>query len=300
MRADSSTTNSAPSRRWESWVKWVSLGVMLVSALLLMRALPLERLSRELQTAVRSWGVWGPVWFGLIYAVAVVFFIPGSLLTLAGGAVFGLVEGTIVISLSATTGAAMAFLIARYLARERVRSRVQKSPRLAAVDKAIGEQGWKIVALLRLSPAVPFTLQNYLYGVTAIRFWPCVLTSWIAMLPGTFMYVYVGSLGSAAATGRYTSWQEWLARGVGLVATIILTLYITRLARHAMQEKIESETRSPNIERESSETTPKTSRLASMIWIVSAIAVLVLAIWVQFQKESVRGAIEQAMGLHKA
>ena len=112
--------------------------------------------------------------------------------------------GTIIVSLASTTGAALAFVIARYLARDSVARWVRRSPRFEAIDRAIGEEGWKIVALLRLSPAVPFNLQNYLYGLTKIRFWPCVLTSWAAMLPGTLMYVYLGVVGRAgleAASG---------------------------------------------------------------------------------------------------
>src|SRR5687767_14061170 len=101
------------------------------------------------------------------------------MLAVVAGGLFGLVRGTIIVSLASTTTAALAFLIARYLARERVRRMVEHSPKLRAVDAAIGNEGWKVVALLRLSPAVPFNVQNYLYGVTAIRFWPCVLTSWV-------------------------------------------------------------------------------------------------------------------------
>jgi uncharacterized membrane protein YdjX (TVP38/TMEM64 family) len=112
------------------------------------------------------------------------------------------------VSVAYTTAAALAFLISRHVARDRVRRKVEVSPKLAAVDEAIGEQGWKIGALLRLSPAVPFSLQNYLYGVTGVRFWPAVLASWVAMLPGTFMYVYLGSLGKTAAAGRDTSAAE--------------------------------------------------------------------------------------------
>lgn len=284
---------ATPSRagRWRGRGKWISIGVIVVSLLVSMRALPLDRLSEWLQSTVRQWGVWGPVVFGAIYAIAVVFLVPGSLLTLAAGAVFGLLRGTLIVSLSATTGAAFAFLIARYLARERVRQRVQQSPKLSAVDRAIGEQGWKIVALLRLSPAVPFTLQNYLYGVTAIRFWPCVLTSWVAMLPGTFMYVYFGSLGSQAVAGRETSPLEWLIRGVGLLATVIVTIYITRLAKRAMQERVEvPEEASTSIE---SDRSSHPSSMGMIVWSLAAAAAVSLAVTAQLQKDHLRQAIDR-------
>lgn len=285
------STQPSRSGRWGMGGKWISVGVVLISFLVLMRALPLDRLSDGLQSTVREWGVWGPVAFGVIYAVAVVFFVPGSLLTLAAGAVFGLLQGTLIVSLSATTGAALAFLIARYLARERVQKQVQQSPKLIAVDRAIGEQGWKIVALLRLSPAVPFTLQNYLYGVTAIRFWPCVLTSWIAMLPGTFMYVYFGSLGSQAVAGGETSTLEWILRGVGLLATVLVTIYITRLAKRAMQEKLDVPTEEPSPQNETDQA-PAPSSISLIFWILAAILAMMIATTAHLQKERVQQIIE--------
>jgi uncharacterized membrane protein YdjX (TVP38/TMEM64 family) len=236
------------------------------------------------------------VLFGVIYAVAVVFLVPASLLTLAAGAIFGLLKGTVIVSIAATTGAAMAFLIARHLARERVGRQVRQSPKLSAVDQAIGEQGWKIVALLRLSPAVPFTLQNYLYGVTAIRFWPCVLTSWIAMLPGSFMYVYFGSLGSKAVAGGETSTGEWILRGVGLLATVAVTVYITRLAKKAMNEKISLPAPDDAPDPVLSES-PQHSQWRTMIWPLTAVAFLAIAVMAQLQKEPLQSALENLLGL---
>ena len=136
------------------------------------RAIPLETAVKALQSWVSGLGVWGPLIYAGIYAVAATLLVPGSALTLASGAIFGLLWGTISVSIGATTGAALSFLIGRYLARDRVTAWVAHNPKFDAIDKAIGEGGWKIVALLRLSPAVPFTLQNYLYGLTDIRFWP--------------------------------------------------------------------------------------------------------------------------------
>jgi uncharacterized membrane protein YdjX (TVP38/TMEM64 family) len=285
-------------RRFKSlWVKWISIGVILISLFLIVRALPLDQFRELLQTRVKEWGFWGPVFFGVIYAVAVVFLIPASLLTLAGGAIFGLVKGVIVISLASTTGAALAFLIARYLARGRVEARVKESPKLTAIDQAIGEQGWKIVALLRLSPAVPFTLQNYLYGVTAIRFWPCILTSWIAMLPGTFMYVYLGSLGSRAALGNETSGAEWTLRGVGLIATIAVTVYITHIAKRAMQERVEippgPEARHADEDVSQSQSPP--SRSAAILWMVAATFFVIVAVVAQIQEHWLRAVINRSI-----
>jgi uncharacterized membrane protein YdjX (TVP38/TMEM64 family) len=163
---------------------------------------------------VERTGPLGPVLFGAFCVLAALFLIPGSALTLASGSVFGLVKGVITISISSTTAAALAFLIARYLARSRVEARARSMPRFAAIDRAIGEGGAKIVALLRLSPAVPFSLGNYMFGLTAVGFWPYVIASWIFMLPGTVMYVYVGlvakeSLATAAGGQGGKTAGEW-------------------------------------------------------------------------------------------
>lgn len=233
-------------RRWlhhrGGWIRLVSAALIVLGLLVLVRQLPIDRLVRWLIAWVEGLGVWGALAFAGAYIVAVVVFVPGSAITLAAGALFGLLWGTVIVSLASTTAAALAFLISRYLARDRVRRWAQRYPRFGAIDRAIGEGGWRIVALLRLSPAVPYTVSNYLYGLTAVRFGPYVLASWLAMLPGTFLYVYLGYIGRAGLvaaaegeTGR--SVWEWVMLGAGLVATAVVTVYITRLARRAIREQ---------------------------------------------------------------
>lgn len=239
--------------RWAVPVRWALLVLVLVALVVLGRVwlddtLTSEALVQWVQRWVDSWGPWGPLAFALVYVLATLLFIPGSVLGLAAGAIFGPLLGTLIVSFASTASAALAFLIARYVAREAVRHRVEQSAKLRAVDEAIGEQGWRIVALLRLSPALPFSLQNYVYGITAIGFWPCVLISWPAMLPGTFLYVYLGSLGRTAAAGE-TSTAHWAARGVGLVATVAVTLLLAKLARDAITSETQiEETEQPEIE----------------------------------------------------
>ncbi|MBI1903709.1 MAG: VTT domain-containing protein [Planctomycetia bacterium] len=227
--------------RYAVIIKWVSIALIAVSVLLIVRQLPIGPAVQAMEDWIRDLGIWGPVVFGLLYVVAVVLLVPASALTLAAGALFGLVGGTSIVSLASTTGAALAFLISRRLARNRIAKKVEQYPKFDAIDKAISEGGWKIVALLRLSPAIPFNLQNYLYGLTGIRFWTCVLTSWLAMLPGTFMYVYLGHVGRAgleatAGGDQSRSPAEWAMMIVGLAATIAVTVYITRLARKALKQ----------------------------------------------------------------
>lgn len=192
---------------------------------------------------VEGLGVWGPVVFILGYAVAAVAFIPGSLLTLAAGAIFGLAKGTVYTLIGATLGASAAFLVARYGARGAIERRIVGNPKFAAIDKAVGREGFKIVALLRLSPVFPFNLLNYALGLTKVGFWPYVAAS-IAMLPGTLLYVYYGkAAGSLAALAGGARTEKgpgsWIVLGLGLVATLIVTTFVTRLAGKALRQEIE-------------------------------------------------------------
>jgi len=226
----------AAVRRHAGKVEGVSLAVGLAALVVLGRALPLEELARELLAYVDALGPWGPVLFGAVYALATVFMVPGLILSIAAGAAFGPVVGLVTISVASTSGFAGAFLIARYAARDRVAALARRSRHFGAVDRAVGEGGWKVVALLRLSPVVPFNLQNYLYGLTRLRFGPAVLASWLAMLPGTFMYVYVGHVAGTAFGERGRTLPEWVALGLGLVATVAATVYVARLARRRLAE----------------------------------------------------------------
>jgi uncharacterized membrane protein YdjX (TVP38/TMEM64 family) len=229
--------------RFAPAIQWVSVGLIVLSIVLIFRQLPVGQAVQALAEWIEGLGFWGPLAFGLIYIAAVVALMPGSALTLAAGALFGLIGGTAIGSMASTTGAALAFLISRYLARDRIAAKLQQYPKFDAIDKTISKSGWKIVALLRLSPAVPFNVQNYLYGLTGIRFWPYLLTSWLAMLPATFMYVYLGDLGreSLQAVGRAERVRtpaEWAMLIMGLFATAALTTYLTRLVRATLREQI--------------------------------------------------------------
>jgi uncharacterized membrane protein YdjX (TVP38/TMEM64 family) len=220
----------------------IALAVALVAALLILgRRLPLQEWLGSFVDWAPGTGVPGLVAFATIYMVAAVLFLPGSFLTLAAGAVFGIVRGTLVVSAGATLGAAAAFLIARYLARARVALWAEENPRFAALDKAVGKEGGRIVFLMRLSPIFPYNLLNYLFGLTRVGFVPYLLASWLGMLPGTILYVYLGFVGralarSAVGPGVGNLWEA-IFWGVGLAATALLTFYLTRLARRALSEK---------------------------------------------------------------
>ncbi|MDP7398440.1 MAG: TVP38/TMEM64 family protein [Lentisphaeria bacterium] len=181
---------------------------------------------------VADQGFLGMAVFVAGYIVATILFFPCSLLTIGAGTAFGLVNGTIVVSIGSTIGASCAFLISRYVARDAVLRLTRKYPGFGAVDRAIGEEGGKIVGLLRLSPALPYNLSNYFYGLTAVRFGPYVLASWIGMLPGTVLYVYIGYIANAG--GNSTAGTVF--KGIGLAVTIVVTVMITRKARAAIRD----------------------------------------------------------------
>lgn len=187
--------------------------------------------------AVERLGPWGPVVFALAYVLAAVLMVPGSALTISAGTLFGVFYGTIIVSLASTTAAAVAFLIARYLARDAVAAKTRAIPAFAALDRAFGDDGWKLVGLIRLSPLFPYSLLNYAFGLTSVKFLHYVVASWAAMLPATLLYVYLGSLARAGARGGEKSPLEWVMYGVGLLATLAVTVFITKAAKKAMREQ---------------------------------------------------------------
>lgn len=189
---------------------------------------------------VEGLGVWGPVAFVAGYALATVAFVPGSLLTLAAGAIFGLGKGTALVFVAATLGASVAFLISRYVARGPIERRLAGNERFVAVDRAVAAEGRKIVLLLRLSPVFPFNLLNYALGLTSVRFIDYFVAS-IGMLPGTLLYVYSGKLvGDVARLAAGVPVRRgvgyWLVVTAGLLATAVVTWLVARTARRALQE----------------------------------------------------------------
>ena len=191
------------------------------------------------QRWVEGLGALGPLAFIVGYAVAVVAFIPGSALTLAAGTIFGVAKGTALVFVAAMLGSTGAFLVARHLARAAIEKRISGDARFAAIDRAIGSEGRKIVFLLRLSPIFPFNLLNYGLGLTRVRLADYVIAG-IGMLPGTLLYVYLGSAAgealAAAGGARVRTPGEWALFGVGLAATVVVTWVVTRIARRALRD----------------------------------------------------------------
>jgi uncharacterized membrane protein YdjX (TVP38/TMEM64 family) len=193
---------------------------------------------------VESLGPWGPIVFIIGYVLATVALVPGSLLTLAAGAIFGLTRGTLYAFSAAVLGASAAFVVSRYLARALIERRLARDPRFAAIDRAVGREGRTIVLLLRLSPVFPFNLLNYALGLTRIRFTDFLVAS-IGMLPGTLLYVYYGKLAGdvarlAAGIPLRSGPASYFLLGFGLLATVAVTAVVTRAARRALDEIIGS------------------------------------------------------------
>ncbi|HKK29507.1 MAG TPA: TVP38/TMEM64 family protein [Alphaproteobacteria bacterium] len=273
--------------------KWISVGLIVLSVFVIMAQLPVREIMDHVNGFIQGMGAPGMIVFGAVYVVATLLLVPGSAITLAAGLIFGLLRGVIIASIASTTGAALAFLIARYAARDRVAGVAEKHPRFGAVDRAIREGGWKIVGLLRLSPAIPFNLQNYLYGLTGIKFWPCVLTSWAAMLPGTFMYVYLGYLARAgvetAAGGGGTGVGMWVLRIAGFAATVAVTIYVTKLARRAINQQTRiDETPEQGEGEETATAVEQKSRWPAVVAAVLAVALAAFAVYAAVQPGVIR------------
>lgn len=221
----------------------IGLIVVVVGLFLAMKFLPVQEWLKSFNNWVGQMGVAGIFIFIGVYAVATVLLAPGAILTIGGGFAFGLWKGFLAVSAGATLGAALAFLVARFIAREKVEAMAKRNEKFQRLDAAIGKKGAKLVFLLRLSPVIPFNLSNYFYGLTDVKFWPYLLASWLGMMPGTFLYVYFGAAGKAAAsaaTGAEATrhdWQYWTFMGVGLFATIAVTIWVTKIARDALKAK---------------------------------------------------------------
>ncbi len=177
-----------------------------------------------------------------IYIIATPLFFPGSILTLGAGFLFGVILGTVTVSIGSTLGACAAFLLGRTIARDWIAGKVSENKKFEDIDSAVGDEGFKIVLLTRLSPIFPFNLLNYAFGLTKVDFWKYALASWIGMIPGTVMYVYFGaglrSITEAATgqvetgmTGRVFFW-------VGLAIAIGVAVLITRIARNALKQHV--------------------------------------------------------------
>jgi len=219
----------------------IALTAIVIALFLAAKFLPVQQWLRSFNDWVGQMGLAGIFIFIAVYAAATVLLAPGAILTIGAGFAFGLWKGFLAVSAGATLGAALAFLVARFIARDKIEAMARRNTKFQRIDNAIGQQGVKLVFLLRLSPVIPFNLSNYFYGLTGVSFWPYVLASWIGMMPGTFLYVYIGTAGKAAVSAAggeavKQGWQYWTFMSIGLVATIVVTIWVTKIARDALKK----------------------------------------------------------------
>jgi uncharacterized membrane protein YdjX (TVP38/TMEM64 family) len=191
---------------------------------------------------VSSLGPWGPLAFVAGYSVAPIVFAPAFLLTIAAGAIFGFVRGVLYVMIGATIGATLAFLTGRYVARQFVEGLLRRDPRLEIIDRAVERHGFRLVALLRMSPAVPFVLLNYALGLSRVRLLDYVAAS-IGMLPVVAMYVYTGKVAGDLATLASGTAQPrgplyYAMISLGLLSSVAVTIYVTRIAKHAIEHEL--------------------------------------------------------------
>ena len=231
---------SANLRKASVLRKGVVIAFVVVAVIALFTQFDVRALLREALEWMERLGPWGQILFVLIYVAATVLLIPGSALGLGAGALFGVVRGSVLVSLGSTLGATCAFLLGRYLARDWVVKKIAGRASFAAIDRAVANEGWKIVFLTRLSPVFPFTLLNYAFGLTRVSLRDYVLASWIGMMPGTIMYVYLGSLARAGVAGHERTPTEWALYGTGLLATVAVVVIVTRIARRALAKRTAS------------------------------------------------------------
>ncbi|QGJ70422.1 Integral membrane protein, DedA family [Planctomycetales bacterium 10988] len=229
--------------KWMRWLWWGFLGLLLVGLI----AIALYR--EDFQTSltgllewVKTLGPLGPLTLGLFYVVATIFALPAAILTLGAGFAFGVIVGFITVSLASITGASLSFLISRKLARGLLLKRFANSSRFKALDEGVREHGFKIVLMTRLSPLFPFNFLNYAYGLTDIRFRDYFFASWLGMIPGTILYVYLGSAVQNIATITAEEMEggvgELVVFGIGLLATLVVTVVITRIARKSLAKAV--------------------------------------------------------------
>jgi len=231
-----------------SKLKYIGIAVIVAALIASTQLIDIQGALTNALNWINNLGPAAALVFMVIYIVATVLFIPASILTLGAGVVFGLIKGSIYVYIAASIGASLAFLVGRYIARGWVEKQIEGNQRFKVIDQAVAEEGMKIVLLTRLSPIFPFNLLNYAYGLTKVTFRDYVLGT-LGILPGTIMFVYVGSLAKNLATlgsqdVAAPSGIQWTIRIIGFIATVAVTVYVTKIARKALNQKVETEAQS--------------------------------------------------------
>jgi uncharacterized membrane protein YdjX (TVP38/TMEM64 family) len=219
--------------------------VLISLAIYLVQIVDARYLLRVTLLRIRDLGPWAPLLFITIYIVSCLTFFPGFILTMGAGILWGVLEGTLYVSIGATLGAACAFLISRYLARRWVIRKFAQNPKFRAIDDAVASEGWKIVGLTRLSPVFPFIPMNFVFGLTKIPFWQFISATWVGILPVCALFAYLGRLlGDITALGTQPIAEgktKWIVSGIGIGTTVVVSFFMARIARRALASRIPDE-----------------------------------------------------------
>ena len=225
--------------------KYLFLMTLFLISILVVTFVDLKSLWETSLLWVEKLGFWGYLLFIFLYNIGTLLFIPGSILTIKGGCLYGLFLGSIIVLFSALFGSIICFLLGRYYCRDWVHQQIKKYPLLQKLDRVVAQEGWKLVFLTRLCPLFPFNLLNYFFGITEISLKDYIIGSF-AILPGTVMYVYIGSLARDLATFDISNYGEtpetqsliWMMRLLGLIATIAITIYTIQIAQKTLNQDI--------------------------------------------------------------
>lgn len=238
-------TQSRVSRKIKNLFRYLLVATLVAIVIVAAQYFNIQELIKTALVWIDNLGFWKPLAFIAIYNLATVLFVPGSIVTMGGGAIFGVFWGSIYVFIASTMGAISAFLIGRYLSRDWVAKQLESHPKFKAIDEAVAREGFKIVFLTRLSPVFPFNLLNYAFGITQVSLKDYSLGS-IGMIPGTVMYVYLGALACECAlegtaiqsTNPQAEAAKWVLRVLGLIATVVVTVYVARIAQKALKDRV--------------------------------------------------------------
>lgn len=279
-------------RRYERWVWWASLAVIALSVLLLLRWVPKDDAVEAIRRLLDRAGPWTYAAFIGSYVLTALLLLPAWPFTVAAGAALGLWRGALLAWCCSMLAIAVGFVLARAVLHKPIHARIRRNATLTAIDQAVNEGGWKIVALARLSPVIPFGAQNYLYGATGIGFGPCMLVSAVTMVPGTFLFAYAGSLAAAGAEAAKGGAAELALQVVGFVATVAVAAYITRLARRKLREQVHEASQEPPMP-----DTPRPTRLwPTAALAAAAVALLIVSVYAQANPALVGGLARGLFG----
>jgi uncharacterized membrane protein YdjX (TVP38/TMEM64 family) len=242
LASPGASTGTESSNKGPRLAKLFAAAALVAALVALWALLPLSRWSVQFAEWIQTLGRAGIGVFVLGYIGLTLLFAPGSILTLIAGFVWGPVLGTLVVWPTATVAAALAFLVGRFVARGWVERKIEGNERFEAIDRAVAKNGFRIVFLLRLSPIFPYNLLNYALGLTKVSLPSYMLASLLGMLPGTAAYVYLGSLVTTASrlaegVDRQSPVQTVLY-WAGLVATVLVTILVTRYARAELKKSL--------------------------------------------------------------